>query len=83
MAWRRFGAPYGLFVLGSLVIPLSAPTRGYPLLSMPRFCLTLFPAFMALAAVARTPRRERALLVASTAFLAVATVQWATGQWVS
>ena len=61
-AWRRFGAPYGLFVLGSLAIPLSAPTVGYPLLSMPRFCLPLFPAFLALAAIASTERRNRAIL---------------------
>ena len=82
-AWRRFGAPYGLFVLGSLAIPLSAPTVGYPLLSMPRFCLTLFPAFLALAAVATTERRDRAILAVSAMFLAVATVQWSLGQWVS
>ncbi len=82
-AWRRFGAPYGLFVLGSLAIPLSVPHLGYPLLSMPRFCLTLFPAFLALAAVATTERRDRAILAVSAMFLAVATVQWTLGQWVS
>lgn len=82
-AWRRFGAPYGLFVLGSLAIPLSAPTGGYPLLSMPRFCLPLFPAFLALAAIGGTPRRDRAIVIVSSLFLAVATVQWSVGQWVS
>jgi 4-amino-4-deoxy-L-arabinose transferase-like glycosyltransferase len=82
-AWRRFGAPYGLFVLGSLAIPLSAPTVGYPLLSMPRFCLVLFPAFLALAAIANTERRNRAILVVSSFFLAVAVVEWTVGQWVS
>jgi 4-amino-4-deoxy-L-arabinose transferase-like glycosyltransferase len=82
-AWRRLGAPYGLFVLGSLAIPLSAPTVGYPLLSMPRFCLVLFPAFLALAAIANTERRNRAILVISSFFLAVAVVEWSVGQWVS
>jgi len=82
-AWRRFGAPYGLFVLGSLAIPLSAPTVGYPLLSMPRFCLPLFPAFLALAGIATTVRRDRVIIVLSSAFLAVATVEWTVGQWVS
>ena len=82
-AWRRFGAPYGLFVLGSLAIPLSAPTVGYPLLSMPRFCLPLFPAFLALAAIATTERRDRAILIVSSLFLGVAVVEWSVGQWVS
>ncbi len=82
-AWRRLGAPYGLFVLGSLAIPLSAPTAGYPLLSMPRFCLVLFPAFLALAAIANTEGRNRAILVVSSFFLAVAVVEWSVGQWVS
>ena len=82
-AWRRFGAPYGLFVLGSLAIPLSWPTAGYPLLSMPRFCLPLFPAFLALAGLATTERRDRAILTASTVFLGVAVVEWTVGQWVS
>jgi hypothetical protein len=82
-AWRRFGAPYGLFVLGSLAIPLSVPTVGYPLLSMPRFCLVLFPAFLALAAIANTEGRNRAIVVVSSFFLAVAVVEWSAGQWVS
>jgi 4-amino-4-deoxy-L-arabinose transferase-like glycosyltransferase len=82
-AWRRFGAPYGLFVLGSLAIPLSAPGDAYPLLSLPRFCLPLFPAFLALAAMATTPRRDRIILILSSVFLGVATVEWSVGQWVS
>jgi hypothetical protein len=82
-AWRRFGAPYGLFVLGSLAIPLSVPTVGYPLLSMPRFCLVLFPAYLALAAIANTEGRNRAIVVLSSFFLAVAVVEWSVGQWVS
>ncbi len=82
-AWRRFGAAYGFFVLGSLAIPLSVPHSGYPLLSMPRFCLTLFPAFLALAAIATTSARDRFILVISSTFLAVATVQWSVALWVS
>ena len=82
-SWRRFGAPYGLFVLGSLAIALSAPTVGYPLLSMPRFCLPLFPGFLALAAIANTERRNLAILILSSLFLGVAVVEWSVGQWVS
>jgi 4-amino-4-deoxy-L-arabinose transferase-like glycosyltransferase len=83
LAWRRFGGPYGLFVLCSLAIALSVPHLGYPLLSMPRFCLTLFPAFMALASLATTGARDRAILAVSSSLLGVATVEWAVGLWVS
>jgi len=83
VAWRRLGAPYGLFVLGSLLIPLTFPARGYPLLSMPRFTLVLFPAFIAAATLTRDPRRERAVLGLSALLLGVAVVQWSTGFWVS
>ena len=83
VAWRRFGAPYGVYVLGSLAIAASVPHSSYPLLSVPRFCLTLFPAFFALASLATTARRDRIVIVISSVFLAVAVVQWTTGYWVS
>jgi mannosyltransferase PIG-V len=83
VAWRRLGAPYGLFVLGSLLIPLTFPAHGYPLLSMPRFTLVLFPAFIAAATLTRDPQRERAVLGLSALLLGVAVVQWSTGFWVS
>jgi hypothetical protein len=83
VAWRRFGAPYGLFVLGSLLIPLTAPHSGYPLLSMPRFTLVLFPAFMAAAALTRDERHEHIVVGVSALLLGVAVAQWATGYWVS
>ena len=51
-AWRRLGAPYGLFVLGSLALPFSDPVPSSPLLSMPRFALGVFPVFLR----ARNPR---------------------------
>ena len=43
VAWRRFGAPYGLFAAVSLAIPLSVPSSRWPLLSMPRFGLVALP----------------------------------------
>ncbi len=83
VAWRRFGAAYGLFVLASLAIPLSAPSRWYPLLSLPRFCLPLFPAFLALAALGSTQRRDRTIVAVSALLLGVAVVAWSAQQWVS
>ena len=83
VAWRRLGPAYGLMALVAVVAPTAAPTHAYPLLSMPRFGLVAFPAFIALALLCRTPRVERAVVGASTVLLGVATVQWALWQWVS
>jgi hypothetical protein len=82
-AWRRFGAAYGLFAAISLAIPLSTPSERWPLLSMPRFGLVIFPFFLVLAAWGERPRVHTALLVVSAMFLGVVCVQWALWQWVA
>ena len=84
VAWRRFGAPYGLFATLSLAIPLSYPSSRWPLLSIPRFGLVIFPLFLALAAItADRPRLHTAVVACSALFLGVAVVQWALWQWVA
>jgi hypothetical protein len=84
VAWRRFGAPYGLFAAVSLAIPLAYPSSRWPLLSLPRFGLVIFPFFLALAAVtAGKPRLHTAVVACSALVLGVAVVQWALWQWVA
>jgi hypothetical protein len=83
VAWRRFGAPYGLFAALSLAIPLSYPSERWPLLSLPRFGLVVFPLFMALAAIGGRPRVHIAIVSISSLFLGVAVTQWALWQWVA
>jgi hypothetical protein len=84
VAWRRFGAAYGLFAAVSLAIPLSYPSARWPLLSMPRFGLVIFPLFLALAALtAGRPRSHTAVVACSALLLGVAVVQWALWQWVA
>lgn len=83
VAWRRFGAPYGLFAAGGLALPLSVPSDRWPLLSLPRFGLVLFPLFLALAVAGREPRVHTAIVVVSSMLLGVAVVQWALWQWVA
>jgi hypothetical protein len=84
VAWRRFGAPYGLFAAVSLAIPLSYPSSRWPLLSLPRFGLVVFPLFLALAALTSgRPRLHNAVVACSALFLGVAVVQWALWQWVA
>jgi hypothetical protein len=83
IAWRRFGAPYGLYATLSLLIPLSVPGERWPLNSMPRFGLALFPIFLALAVLGERPRVHIAIVVISAVLLGVACVQWALWQWVA
>jgi hypothetical protein len=82
IAWRLFGAAYGLFCALSLAIPLSLPSSRWPLLSLPRFGLVVFPFFLALAWLGSRPRAHAAILAISGIFLGVVVVQWALWQWV-
>jgi hypothetical protein len=84
VAWRRLGTAYGVFAAVSLAIPLSYPSSRWPLLSLPRFGLVIFPLFLALAALtADRPRLHTAVTACSSVFLGVAVVQWALWQWVA
>lgn len=84
VAWRRFGAPYGLFAACSLALPLSVPSSWWPLQSMPRFGLVIFPLFLALAAISGArPRVHTAVVAISALLLGVAVVQWTLWQWVA
>ena len=83
VAWRRFGAPYGLYSVLSLAVPLSIPSDRWPLLSLPRFGLVVFPFFLALAALGGRPRVHTAIVGVSAIMLGVAVSQWALWQWVA
>jgi len=83
VAWRRLGAAYGLFATVSLAIPLSVPSERWPLLSIPRFGLVVFPFFLALATLGRRPRVHTAIVAVSSILLGVAITRWALWQWVS
>ncbi len=57
VAWKRLGAPYGLFAALSIALPLSVPASDFPLLSIQRFGLGAFPVFLALATLGAGPVR--------------------------
>jgi len=83
VAWRRIGAPYGLYTLTSVLLPLTFVSDKVPLWSMQRFAIVVFPAFMALATVIR---RARAVIVTAAilaAWLGVYVVRWALWYWVA
>jgi hypothetical protein len=59
------------------------PASDWPLLSMPRFGVGIFPLFLALAALGSRHRAHTAILGASACLLGLAVVQWSLWQWVS
>ena len=75
--------PEGIPAEAAQPIPLSAPSSRWPLLSMPRLGLAVFPIFLALAVVGGRPRVHTAILVVSSVMLGVAVTQWALWQWVA
>lgn len=63
MIFRRLGAPVGVYVLVSLLVPLSSNT----LEGLGRYASVLFPAFMVVGSMT-TPRAHEALVMVSLAF---------------
>jgi hypothetical protein len=83
LVWRWFGAAYGVFAAISLALPLSEPAAGFPLVSLPRYGLVIFPFFFVLARLGRDPRRHTVILCASVLLLALDVARWSLGTWVA
>lgn len=84
VAWRRFGAPYGVYAAIVLTLPLSNPVAGtVPLFSVPRYLLACFPAFMALAWIARRRWVDIPVVVISALLLDIALLRFGLSAWVS
>jgi hypothetical protein len=79
-AWKRYRPSYGLYLWGSLLIPLTFVFGDRPLMSMPRFVLVLFPAFWAaseLAGRSSIPRWALAAVgAAGLGLLSLLTLNW-------
>ena len=83
VVWRRVGPAFGIFVAVSLALPLSAPPPEYPLLSMPRFGLGIFPIFLALAVLGDRPRAHRTIVWVSATLLGLTIARWSAGLFVA
>ena len=81
--WRRLPAAYGAYVTAALVLPLSFPVEGEPLMSLGRFVSVLFPVFMWLAVVCEERRSTDRAVAVSAALLGLLTTWFATWQWVA
>jgi hypothetical protein len=84
LAWRLLGAPYGVYALGALALPMALPSeRLGGLYSFPRFALAAFPCFVALAVLGRDRRIHVPVVAVLAAGLAVDVVRWALWYWVA
>jgi Gpi18-like mannosyltransferase len=71
----RFRPSYGLYAVASIVVPLTFIFSGRPLMSFPRFALTVFPVFWAFAVwTSRTLWRHEAFVAVSAALLGLMTL---------
>jgi mannosyltransferase PIG-V len=82
-AWRRFGAPYGGYVLVAIALPLAAPAEGRPLLSITRFGLVAFPALLALADLGGRRWVHVAAVAMGATWLTTSVVKWSLWNWVA
>jgi Mannosyltransferase (PIG-V) len=84
VAWRRLGPALGLYAVATLLVILSVPSEGFPLVSMPRFVLTDFPVLIALASVIQGRQRLRTtLLIGLGTLSAVAGVAFSRDVWIA
>jgi hypothetical protein len=84
VSWKRLGAAYGAYSAATLVIALSAPADGFPLVSLPRFLFADFPLFLALASLTLDrPRARDGVLVTFAALGAVAAAAFARAIWIA
>lgn len=84
LAWKRLGTAFGLYALATLVVVLTAPSKGFPLVSLPRFLLGDFPVLMALAALFEgRPNLRTGVLVGLGALSAAAGVAFSRGIWIA
>lgn len=74
---------YSAYVFPPLIVPLFSPGGVHPLMSMPRFVLTLFPLFVVIALFVKNRKVGIALATLSAIGLVLLTMQFATWYWVA
>jgi hypothetical protein len=81
---RRLPPAYSWFALAALAYPLFFPSRYVPLMSYPRFTLTVFPLYVALALYTRDrPRAHKVVVALGVLLLVVFTAKFALFSWVA
>lgn len=79
VSFRTLRLSYSLYFAASLLVPLSTAS----LMSMPRFVLVIFPAFMLMALWGRNPLVNSAIVALSLPLLGLFTVLFADWYWLA
>ena len=81
---RRLPAAYSLYALALLAYPLFFPSKYVPLMSYPRFTLTVFPLYVALALYTQErPRTHKVAIIGGVVLLVLLTAKFAVFSWVA
>ena len=81
---RRLPRAYSWYALASLAYPLFFPSKYVPLMSYPRFTLTVFPLYVALALYTMDrPRAHKVVVIVGVVALIVFTGKFAIFSWVA
>ena len=84
VAWRTVGAPYGIYAIVALAVPMALPSeRLGGLYSFPRLALVAFPCLVALAILGRNRRVHLVAAAVLGSVLVVNVVRWALWYWVA
>ncbi|GAB4483597.1 MAG: hypothetical protein OHK0031_07030 [Anaerolineales bacterium] len=82
LVWRQLPRLYGVYYLGFMAVYLTRIADVYPLLSMMRYVLALFPAFLILARYGQNPIMRRVLVYLFLLGLLFFSAQFAIWGWV-
>ena len=77
--WARLPRVYGVYMLTVLLFQLI----GGDLISMPRFVVPMFPAFMALGQMGKRPWADRLILIPSLMLQGVLALMFTKGYWIA
>ena len=82
LVWRRLPRVYGIYCATFMLVYLARYADTYPLLSMTRYVLALFPVFMALPLIDNSPWTKRLIIYVSMLGLLFLSAQFAIWGWV-
>jgi len=82
LAWRRLPRAYALYLAMTTMLLFSSVPATWPLESMPRFLVVIFPCFMLLAQLGSNQRWDRAIVMISALLLGLFTALFSLSYWV-